>query len=991
MVRCVLKIKINAKSKSKLKAFKIFIATGIIFLSLGNLSGTISLDSPNSAKDFSENEYKGFFNGWNADEDQFMRGLSGLKPERYYKTTEKNGPLTSFISSYDVPKVIHLLVVLVQFSDFSATESKAAIENKIFGNSSSVKDYYLENSYGKVEIRGNATDWLTLPYTRVFYGADNGTNIDALNQGIFQTFTDIIDLADPYVDYGLYDLVMIVHAGNDQAQGYSDDDIWSVAFFPSDGPYWYRDNAGIVSASIVAELENIGVYCHEFGHQLNVPDLYDVTGSSINYINSWGLMAGGAWNGVSGTSPAHMMGWSKNFLGLIPDENIRTVNDNDVVLVTVDDLETGGDNFTLVKLPLLDEDNYYLIEARFQLLYDTHLPDYGLIITKINEAKQSGYGIVDIMDSRTFSTSKDDGEYDLSSSSEYGAFHDNTNKIHIIIKERTSDSFTILIDRAVSWIPTTDYLPANNYFEWNLANKSKGQIIAWHWEDLAGGSSTLSSRVKWNSSYAEYSDYVDHDSGVFRINTSGDYLFNLVNEDGSSGTNLDYELIVYTTPSVKFSSSSVTSGLIYKNQQFELTVTVQNEGGSSEESIILSPNLPVGLSLASGETHEKSRRELGYLDSFTASWQLVATNAGNFSIEIQCSTEYEGILHKNQDVEITVDNIDPVLYLTAPENGTYFNNISVSLAWTGSDAESGIKEYNIYIAGILNATLGGLETSHVITGLSHGYYYNFTVEAIDNSGNALNRSVNIGIDLVQPSILFSIDSIWIAPGIDFPVSVFSDDDFSGIKRVFISMLESPGVWLTISEQESLSGTMIMNINYSPYTGNTVEFKIVAEDAAGNVNESEILTLNVDSDDPEVFFNSITSESPDNSRMRGIISFNISASDLTSAISSVILKFEIGNQTIVASAVKIGNYYLYSFNSTAYIENLTEISVSVIATDIPGNDNIISRILNVGNTPPPQNIGFTGEIFTGIIVITILGVILWQIKKRKILISDSKFT
>ncbi len=140
--------------------------------------------------------------------------------------------------------------------------------------------------------------------------------------------------------------------GNDQAQGFSDDDIWSVAYFPIYGPLWYRDNVGIVSASIVAELENIGVYCHEFGHQLNVPDLYDVTGSGINYVNNWGLMDAGAWNGVSGTSPAHMMGWSKNFLGLIPDENIRIVNDNDVVLVTVDDLETGGDNFTLIKLPL---------------------------------------------------------------------------------------------------------------------------------------------------------------------------------------------------------------------------------------------------------------------------------------------------------------------------------------------------------------------------------------------------------------------------------------------------------------------------------------------------------------------------------------------------------------------------------------------------------------------------------------------------------------
>ncbi|KKK89618.1 hypothetical protein LCGC14_2731290, partial [marine sediment metagenome] len=187
--------------------------------------------------------------------------------------------------------------------------------------------------------------------------------------------------------------------------------------------------------------------------------------------------------------------------------------------------------------------------------------------------------------------------------------------------------------------------------------------------------------------------YVEYDSGVFKINTSGDYLFNLANENVTFGTNLKYELVVYTPPSLKFSSSIVASWPIYKNHQFELTVTIQNEGGSSEKSIILNPNLPVGLSLASGETLEKNRTELGYLDSFTASWQLVAANGGNFSIDVQCSTEYEGILHKNQDVEITVDDIDPVLSLNAPENGIFSNISSTTLTWTGFDNETGLKEY----------------------------------------------------------------------------------------------------------------------------------------------------------------------------------------------------------------------------------------------------------------------------------------------------------
>ncbi len=832
------------KSKSNLSAFKILIVTGIILLSSSHLMNTFSLDTSDFARNDSENDFVDYGNGWNADEDQFMRGLSGPKPERYFETTEKNRPITSYVSSYHAPEVVHLLVILVQFSDFSASESKTAIENKIFSNSSSVKDYYLENSYGKIELRGNTTNWLTLPNTRVFYGADNGTNTDSLNQGLFQTFTDIIDLADPYVNYGLYNLVMIVHAGNDQAQGYSDDDLWSVAYFPTYGPLWYRDNVEIVSASMVAELENIGVYCHEFAHQLNVPDLYDVTDSGINYINSWGLMASGAWNGASGTSPAHVMGWSKNFLGLITEENIRIVNDYDVVLVTVDDLETGGNNFTLIKLPLSDEDNYYLVEARFQTDYDTYLPDYGLIITKINETRQSGHGIVDLMDSRSFSITKNDGEYDVSSSSEYGAFHDNINEIHIIIKERTSDSFTILIDRAVNWTSTTDYLLAQYYLEWNLTNMSKGQIIAWEWKDHLGGSSILSSRVKWNSSFAEYSDYVNHDSGVFRIETSGDYLFDIVNEHLSLGTNLEYELVLYTPPSLKFYSSIVSSGPIYKTNQFELTVTVQNEGGSSEGPILLIPNLPIGLSLAPGETLERNRRELGYLDIFTESWQLIATNVGNFSIDIQCFTEYEGFLQKNQDVEVVVDNISPIITInnlqnnyvigaTAPQFDISIEEPNLNMTWYSLNG--GINITFTGLTGSINQALWDtLPEGNVIT-----RFY-----AKDLAGNIGFVEITIKKDISAPIISIISpnmnDSFEVVPSYEIVITEvnldkiwYSFDD--GLNTVFIT--ELIGIMdFTLWDQLS-NGYITMRFYANDTLGNTSFDEVIVVKNTPNLSNS----------------------------------------------------------------------------------------------------------------------------------------------------------
>ena len=56
----------------------------------------------------------------------------------------------------------------------------------------------------------------------------------------------------------------------------------------------------------------IGVFCHEYGHALGLPDLYDTTIASQG-VGKWSLMGAGTWNGVkrAGDCPAHLDAWSK--------------------------------------------------------------------------------------------------------------------------------------------------------------------------------------------------------------------------------------------------------------------------------------------------------------------------------------------------------------------------------------------------------------------------------------------------------------------------------------------------------------------------------------------------------------------------------------------------------------------------------------------------------------------------------------------------------
>jgi M6 family metalloprotease-like protein len=70
-------------------------------------------------------------------------------------------------------------------------------------------------------------------------------------------------------------------------------------------------------------ITRIGVICHENGHFLDLPDLYDYGGDSAG-VGNFCLMAGGSWNGNYGTQPAHMSAWCKKILGWLTPTTLTT-------------------------------------------------------------------------------------------------------------------------------------------------------------------------------------------------------------------------------------------------------------------------------------------------------------------------------------------------------------------------------------------------------------------------------------------------------------------------------------------------------------------------------------------------------------------------------------------------------------------------------------------------------------------------------------------
>ncbi|MBU6530797.1 immune inhibitor A domain-containing protein [Streptomyces sp. NPDC057245] len=228
----------------------------------------------------------------------------------------------------------------------------------------SVKTYYEKQSSGRYSVDGEVSDWVKVPYNEARYGSNkcdpdncawyavqDGVNAWVEDQKAAGRTDEQIkaqlsqyDQWDRY-DYdgdgdfnepdGYIDHFQIVHAGEDESAGggaQGEDAIWAhrwYAFGTDAGNTGPGDNklggtqigdTGIWVGDYTIQPENggLGVYAHEYGHDLGLPDHYDTAGGD-NSTGFWTLMSSGSWLGTGrneiGDLPGDMNAWDKLQLG----------------------------------------------------------------------------------------------------------------------------------------------------------------------------------------------------------------------------------------------------------------------------------------------------------------------------------------------------------------------------------------------------------------------------------------------------------------------------------------------------------------------------------------------------------------------------------------------------------------------------------------------------------------------------------------------------
>jgi len=303
---------------------------------------------------------------------------------------------------------INIPVILINFNDTTTTFNSSDFNTLLFGTgNSSLKDYYQEVSYGNLTVNGTVYGWVTASYGHDYYGTNDAQGWD---QHPGDLVYEAVQAADSTVDFSQYDsdgdcyvdVVVVVHQGQGEEASDNPTDIWSHRWSLSSayaygysnwGAYITNDPCSSNSSQYVivddytlqpellgSDMTTVGVFAHELGHVLGLPDLYDTDASSEG-IGQWSLMAAGAWNFVSlpGDSPAHLDAWSKYFLGWITPQHVTATLVNHAIA----SVETTADVYLFLNGSATTGE-YFLIANRQRIGFDQALPAGGLLVWHID-------------------------------------------------------------------------------------------------------------------------------------------------------------------------------------------------------------------------------------------------------------------------------------------------------------------------------------------------------------------------------------------------------------------------------------------------------------------------------------------------------------------------------------------------------------------------------------------------------------------------------
>ena len=263
------------------------------------------------------------------------------------------------------------------------------LNNRHVEMTGSVRDYFYDNSYHEFDPKFDVVGPVTVNYSCT--DPHSTENADAI-------FNEALSIADSLVNYqdydtdgdGYVDMVFFLVAGfSANYSGNNDDYLWPHMYYlywspPLDGVHFglYACSTEIAGwQGYWSDINGIGTFCHEFGHVLGLPDLYDTdySGSGGESINpgEWSIMAGGSGNNF-GRDPVGYSLYERYALGFTHPQVLDEADDYE--LSPLDECNLG------FRLNTPNENEFFLIENRQAGKWDKYLPGHGMMVARVDSS-----------------------------------------------------------------------------------------------------------------------------------------------------------------------------------------------------------------------------------------------------------------------------------------------------------------------------------------------------------------------------------------------------------------------------------------------------------------------------------------------------------------------------------------------------------------------------------------------------------------------------
>jgi len=335
------------------------------------------------------------------------------------------------------------LTILVQFPNDPRTSAKDPVpfptsREKIVrycngvgynedGNTGSVRDFFSDQSLGKLTYTQSVTPIVTMPRARNYYNfSDYPKNQKFRNNSGDILLTDAIkQLKAINFDFGT-----LTKDGNNRVIATNvffagpDSGVWTQGLWPSQTSLPNDINVGTVATPVYissyqqTNIKNaspvIGTFCHENGHLLfNYSDLYDYGGQSQG-VGDHCLMGGGNYNN-GGKTPSPINAYFKDIVGWENVVEFASFHSNTASLPT-----TGNVSYRITKPGTSTE--YFIVENRGEGdKWAEYSVDKGIVIWHIDE-KKVGDNQEQMMSDKHYEVSLEqaDGKFDLENNANAG-------------------------------------------------------------------------------------------------------------------------------------------------------------------------------------------------------------------------------------------------------------------------------------------------------------------------------------------------------------------------------------------------------------------------------------------------------------------------------------------------------------------------------------------------------------------------------------------